>query len=328
MLEKKQRSKKFGVFIVNWNRSEALDKCLQSVFSQTRKPDEVIVFDNASTDDSVKLLREKYSEKVKIIAAPVNVGLCKATNICFNTLDSEYIGVVENDTTMTPNWIEDCERELDSDKDAAIAAPLFLHKIGDYWIDVELRPVKGKQLPVCGGVFAARKSFFEKRKQLLYDDDYFFHAQNFELAARVIGQGGKINRLYSSASFHYIGGARAQNAFVKRMLMRNNLWNLWRFYSKRVIAVFTPINMLTYLIMVKNPITYLSALVETLFGIPKCLWKRAVVKNPLFPEFVSIKEYLNFVKRLRIVNSQKESSFKYCADEKEFLGNYSKGLWK
>jgi GT2 family glycosyltransferase len=320
--------KKFGIMIVNWNRSEALDKCLQSVFSQTRKPDEVVVFDNASTDNSVQLLREKYSEKVKIIAAPINVGLCKATNICFNTLDCDYVGVVENDVTLTKNWIKDTIKELDSDKTVAIAAPLFLHRVNDYWVDVELKPVKGKELPVCGGVFAARKQFFEERKQLLYDDDYFFHAQNFELAARVIGKGGKINRLCSSASFHYIGSVRAQTAFVKRMLMRNNLWNLWRFYSKRIIAIFTPIYLLNYFIMVKNPATYFSTLVETLFGVSKCLQKKAVVKNPLFPEFTSISGHFNFMKRLREINSLKESGFRYCKEEKEFLENYSKGLWK
>lgn len=319
-MSKANTGKRFGVFIVNWNRSEVLDRSLQSILSQSRKPDEILVFDNASTDDSVKLLRKKYSKKVRVIAAPVNIGLCKATNICFNTLDCEYVGVVENDVVLTENWIEDCIRELDSDKGVAVTAPLFLHRVGEHWCDIELKPVKERLLPVCGGVFAIRKSFFEKAGQLLYDEDYFFHAQNFEMAARVLARQGKISRLFSSASFHYIGGKRAQSSLVKRMLMRNNLWNLWRFYSKRIVLAYTPIALAGYFAMIKNPIEYLADLFETIAGIPACLKNRTVVRNELFPEFVSLKEYFAFLGRLRSSNDVEKTSVRYCKGEHDFTG--------
>src|SRR4051794_36236622 len=43
-----------AILIVNWNGGDLLTRCLQSVEQQRRRPDHIVVVDNASTDDSLK----------------------------------------------------------------------------------------------------------------------------------------------------------------------------------------------------------------------------------------------------------------------------------
>lgn len=48
--------------IVTYNRKELLRKCLKEVFSQTRRPDHILVVDNASTDGTYEMIKEEYPE--------------------------------------------------------------------------------------------------------------------------------------------------------------------------------------------------------------------------------------------------------------------------
>ena len=69
-----------SIIIVNWNTQELLDRCLQSIDQSIDElAYEVIVVDNASTDGSLALLRDRFSEII-IIENDTNVGFAKANN--------------------------------------------------------------------------------------------------------------------------------------------------------------------------------------------------------------------------------------------------------
>ena len=56
-----------SVIILNWNGEGLLAECVDSLLTQTYPRVEVIVVDNASTDRSVGLLRDRYGEKIRLI---------------------------------------------------------------------------------------------------------------------------------------------------------------------------------------------------------------------------------------------------------------------
>ena len=61
-----QQNKLASIIIVNFNNSKLLNECLNSALNQTYKYKEIIVVDDYSTDNSLKILN-KYKKKIKVI---------------------------------------------------------------------------------------------------------------------------------------------------------------------------------------------------------------------------------------------------------------------
>jgi GT2 family glycosyltransferase len=91
-----------SVTIVNWNRAALLEQCLRSVFATSRTIDyEVIVVDNASEDDSVRMVRTSFPE-VRLIVNATNVGFGSAQNRAMATARGRYVLMLNNDATVEP----------------------------------------------------------------------------------------------------------------------------------------------------------------------------------------------------------------------------------
>ena len=85
------------IAIVNYNTRELLDSCLTAVFSLTEEVSfQVVVVDNASRDDSVAMLREKFPQ-VKIIQNEKNVGFPSAVNQAMEIANSRYFLLFNSD---------------------------------------------------------------------------------------------------------------------------------------------------------------------------------------------------------------------------------------
>src|SRR3990170_7348075 len=55
-----------SVIVLNWNGEALITECVDSLLAQTDLRLEILVVDNASTDRSVSLIRERYGEKVRL----------------------------------------------------------------------------------------------------------------------------------------------------------------------------------------------------------------------------------------------------------------------
>jgi GT2 family glycosyltransferase len=89
-----------SICIANYNGDAFLRDCLESVFAQQGNITfEIIVHDDASTDDSVKLLREKYPQ-VELLASQENVGFCISNNRMVEHARGEFILLLNNDATL------------------------------------------------------------------------------------------------------------------------------------------------------------------------------------------------------------------------------------
>src|SRR6185295_6231530 len=58
------------VALTCWNAAWCIERALDSVVAQTQPPDEVIVTDDGSTDDTVERIRTRYGDRVRVLCLP------------------------------------------------------------------------------------------------------------------------------------------------------------------------------------------------------------------------------------------------------------------
>ncbi len=81
----------------------AIDDCIQSILKQIDQPElEIIVHDDASTDESVSHIRETYPD-VQLIESDKNVGFCVANNRMAAVARGEYLLLLNNDAALYPD---------------------------------------------------------------------------------------------------------------------------------------------------------------------------------------------------------------------------------
>lgn len=95
-----------SIIIVNWNGEPFVENCLNSIYTQdTRISYEVIVWDNASTDGSVSLIRQNFPQ-VKLIQSDKNLGFAGGNNRAFNHAHGEYYLLLNNDTVLREGTLD------------------------------------------------------------------------------------------------------------------------------------------------------------------------------------------------------------------------------
>lgn len=122
------------VIIVNWNGKKILQKCLSSLFANTASSEcEVVVVDNASTDNSVAMVRQNFSQ-VKVIENSENTGFSKANNQGIRLAlenGANHILLLNNDVEITrPSWLEELSNVLESDPQIGIVGCKLLYPNG------------------------------------------------------------------------------------------------------------------------------------------------------------------------------------------------------
>lgn len=93
---------KASVVIPVYNKAPFLKECLESVFAQSFQDHEVIAVDDASTDDSLELLRSVTDPRLRIITLEQNVGPGGAAQRGMDAAKGEYILRVDADDIMLP----------------------------------------------------------------------------------------------------------------------------------------------------------------------------------------------------------------------------------
>ena len=129
---------KVDIIIPNYNGVRFLSPCLDALAAQTCHDLRIIVVDDASTDDSVALIRERYPH-VELIALAHNGGFVRAVNAGIRASNGEYVLLLNNDTIAESRMVEALVTTLERYPQYAIAAaklllfdqPNHLHTTGD-----------------------------------------------------------------------------------------------------------------------------------------------------------------------------------------------------
>ena len=121
-----ENSAPVAIAVVSWNTRELLDSCLRSLHSDVlaRRAD-VWVVDNASTDGSAELVRERHGWAT-LIAAPSNLGFGRAVNLVAQRSASPWIAPANADVRLATDALSALLRRGASEPRAGIVAPRLL----------------------------------------------------------------------------------------------------------------------------------------------------------------------------------------------------------
>lgn len=240
-----------AVVILNWNGKTLLEKYLPSVVTHSENA-KIYVADNASSDDSLEFLADKFPEIV-ILKNKTNMGFAGGYNEALKYVEEEIFILLNNDVEVTHGWIGALLKLFKtSEKIAAIqpkiksiqhpnkfdyagAAGGFIDALGypycrgrifdhleedqgQYDTDLEI-------FWASGACFAVRKNYFEEANG--FDESYFAHQEEIDLCWRLKNLGYTIWCASGSEVYHQGGGTLAASSPRKTFLnFRNSLSNI------------------------------------------------------------------------------------------------------
>ena len=127
-----------SVAIVNYNQAAYLDDAIISALRQTHRPLEIVVYDDGSTDDSLKVA-EKYRNYGLTVVAAKHRGACAAFNAAVQSTHTEFYSILAGDDVLEDAYIARCLAALEEHPRAAYAYTDILH-ITDRGSSIEKMP--------------------------------------------------------------------------------------------------------------------------------------------------------------------------------------------
>jgi hypothetical protein len=119
------KNPKCSVIVLNYNSKLYLKNCLDSLSKQNYPNLEIIVVDNASTDDSIKIVRNY--PKIKLIKNKLNLGFAGGDNVGIRKSKGKYVVIVDTDTLADENWISELIKVAEMDEKIGVVGGKVYH---------------------------------------------------------------------------------------------------------------------------------------------------------------------------------------------------------
>ena len=121
------------VVIVTWNSAHLIERCLEP-FDRTKDRPRVVVYDNASTDETVALIEKRFSW-VNLIAGSENIGFGRANNAALLDDDNSFYILLNPDAFVSSSSdLAELLVELDASPDVGSVGPMLLHGDGSHQV--------------------------------------------------------------------------------------------------------------------------------------------------------------------------------------------------
>jgi GT2 family glycosyltransferase len=250
---------KVSVIVLAYNHWELSEPCLRSVLSLTDYTNiEVLVVDNASSDETPARLRElaEIDDRVTVIRNEENLGFAGGNNVGIRAATGEYVILLNNDTYVTKGWVRDLIRPLMLDRRVGLAGPLT-NNIGNEQkislafanidgIEAEVRPFLRQRLRerfdthnLAFFCVAVRRDVLDAVG--LLDEAYglgFFEDDDY--CRRVLAAGYRIVvtddafvHHHLSGSFNALGAAEKQTQMERNKAIFESRWGEWQPHAYR-----------------------------------------------------------------------------------------------
>jgi hypothetical protein len=288
-----------SVIIVNYNTSDMLIECLDSIFASVAveegKPSldvEVWVVDNGSTDGSVAAVKKKYP-KVNLIENKGNVGFARANNQALIRGAGRYAVLLNSDTIVPKGQLDKLVAFMDDNPKVGIVGPQLLNEDGSKQNSIAnaptlltelfnkslLRRLFPDQFPgkehdisapievdsVVGACMVVRNK--ATKKAGIFDDGFFFFFEETDLCMRMRFEGWKV-MFHPDVNIYHLQGATAKQVNTRA---RVEYWLSRYGYFKRHASKLDQILLLLGLIvkLIFNVAGALVVSVLTLFTLKK-----------------------------------------------------------
>lgn len=228
-----------SIIIVNYNTKRLLKQTIQSVIDTTKNIRyEIIVSDNNSTDGSIEMVEECFSE-VKLIKNKENLGFPKGNNVAIKEALGRYVLLLNSDTVVIDKCIEKCIKYMDIHNDvgvlgckvvlkdgkldhackrgyptpeASLLYMLKLHKVfpdnkkfGQYALSYLDENQTNEVDSLTGAFMVLRREVINEVG--LLDEDFFMYGEDIDWCFRIKEAGWKIVYYPEAKIIHYKGAS-------------------------------------------------------------------------------------------------------------------------
>jgi len=308
-----------SVIIPNYNGTEHLRECMDSLLNQTYKDFDITVVDNSSTDDSVSFIKNNY-HTVKIIRLDKNYGFARAVNEgikdALQKEDTKFILLLNNDIVCCDNFIEYFLTAFINDNIYSAACRMLnyynrgiiddcgimLNKFGHPYARGHGETDENQYLTgtgitgCCAGAGLYRCEVFEKIG--LFDEDFIAYYEDVDMAIRIKLYGKECMFAGEAVCYHKRGGSYGKIKYYDTVMCSRNLVSLWaKYYPAGIPAgklhLFFEGELRRYYHLLKNSeikeaLYSLKGLLSGLINIPLMISKRnkIVTGNPVYSELL------------------------------------------
>ncbi len=231
--------KLISILIVTYNSEEFIEDCIQSVFKNIPRNSEILVLDNASTDETVLKL-EKFKDQIRIIESNQNLGFAKANNQLAKQATGKYLFLLNPDTKLSSNIFEELINFYESNLDIAVIAPKLILPNNQIQKSVMKLPTirgaisellfknEGNYLPyapndekplkvecVFGAAWLIKREIYQKLNG--FDEKYFLYYEDIDMCKRIKNLGLDIYYYPKVSLEHIMGGSKAVGKYQENL---------------------------------------------------------------------------------------------------------------
>jgi GT2 family glycosyltransferase len=241
------------IALPNYNGRALLEAMLPSILAQDYPNFEILVVDDASSDDSVAYLREHWPQ-VRVLRLEQNSGVSVAMNHCWRHARGAYVALVNTDVELDQAWLRLLVDELDARPQAASATGktlnfrdrALLDGAGDrmLWSGTATRRGLGERdrrqyergeavFSACGGMAVYRRRAFDLVGG--FDEDFWAYMEDVDWGFRAQLAGFTCRYVPSALAYHMGGESfgRKPGPRVWSLQRRNSLWLVLKNYPAR-----------------------------------------------------------------------------------------------
>lgn len=263
------RFPKVSIIILNWNGWRNTLECLESLYRIVYPNYEVIVVDNGSKDQSVKMIKKwvngKADKKFFILENDNNYGFTRGNNIAINQIlkekKSDYILLLNNDTVVSKEFLTELIKAAESDASIGIVGPKLYYynynnrkdviqsagaKINLYtgrFINYGDKQIDRKQFDniravdhICGACLLIKREVINKIG--LLDEKFFAYFEDVDWSLKTKRRGYKIIYIPNSIIWHKGGESLSNAPEVSEYYNARNLFWIEKRYMNSYQFIF------------------------------------------------------------------------------------------
>ncbi len=232
---------RISIIIPNYNGIGILANCLNSLRDHDRKPDQIVVVDNGSSDGSPDVVKRDFPF-VDLVSLTTNKGFTGANNAGIRAADGELLVLLNNDCIVEEGWLSNLEKRMEDNSVAAVTSSM--RNISDLrimdsaggeidWMGFSRDIGKGlpaadfdhpMELPFpCGGAVMIRRSALPDQLVLFWNE-LFIYQEDLDLGFELLRTGWKVVYEPSAVVRHMHSATTGRGSFFKEYLcIRNRL---------------------------------------------------------------------------------------------------------